>query len=160
MMKNKLVALKHPTPDNLDCNGKVTCISAGSVLTVGFFLLTDRKVFASTVLWLEDQKIREYRIEDREGLRQVDSADKWEKAYTAYKQDVGMPKLTTPVEELSWLLSYAVRLEYLDDPDKYKDLNSKEILAKNSKSQEPTIKAQNSFDKLDCESFSSTQRKI
>lgn len=80
-----------------------------------------RAQFASTVLWLEDQKIRYYKIEDREALRNIDITKDWEPAWElAYKQfqiDVGMPTaiLRSAAEELSWLLSYAVRLEYLDN---------------------------------------------
>lgn len=76
---------------------------------------SDRSHFANTVLWLEDQKIRHYKIEDRENLRKVDNLAEWEEAYTKYKADLKVPDFQTPVEEISWLLSYAVRLEYLDD---------------------------------------------
>lgn len=111
---------------------------------------TDRKTFASTVLWLEDQKIRHYKIEDRNGLRQLDNLPEWEKAYAKYKYDLAMPKFNTIAEEMSWLLSYAVRLEYLDAPEKYKDINSKEILKRLDKANVPSVKAQNSFDNIDC----------
>lgn len=77
-------------------------------------MISDRSQFANTVLWLEDQKIRHYKIEDRTGLRAIGTPN-WETAYGKYKEDVGMMKLNNPVEELSWLLSYAVRLEYFDN---------------------------------------------
>lgn len=79
----------------------------------------DRAQFANTVLWLEDQKIRLYKIEDRQGLRAIGEKPNWEiewnKAYGKLKSDLGMPKLESPAEELSWLLNHAVRLEYLDN---------------------------------------------
>lgn len=114
------------------------------------FPVLDRKVFASTILWLEDQKIRIYKIEERENLRQVDDSSVWEPAYTQYKTDLGMPQFQSPLEELSWMLSYAVRLEYLDAPDSYKDLNSEQVLEQSNKSIKPSIKNENIFDNMDC----------
>lgn len=68
---------------------------------------------------MEDQKIRLYKIEDREALRKIgdnpnwDTA--WEEAYKKFKNDVGMPALDAPAEEVSWLLMHAVKLEYMDN---------------------------------------------
>lgn len=66
-------------------------------------------------MWLEDQKIRHYTIQDRELLRNIDSND-WIKAYEKYKKDLMSP-ITSKVqtEELSWLLSYAVQLDFTDN---------------------------------------------
>lgn len=79
----------------------------------------DQTQFASSILWLEDQKIRHYKIEDREKLRQIgtpsDWVPAWEEAYAKYKLDINMPVLKEQLEEMSWLMSYAVRLEYLDN---------------------------------------------
>lgn len=109
---------------------------------------------------MEDQKIRQYKIEDRVGLRKVDNIPEWEKAYQRYKTDVGIPKFDSPMEELSWLLSYAVRLEFLDAPENYQDINSKNIQERDSKSVAPSIKAENSLDNIDCKQFmTSHQRK-
>lgn len=83
-----------------------------------FRFFVDRLQFANTVLWLEDQKIRHYKIEDRAALRAIGTPNweqNWESAYRQYKDDVGMIKLNGAVEELSWLTSYAVRLEYMDN---------------------------------------------
>ncbi|XP_017481884.1 PREDICTED: UPF0568 protein C14orf166 homolog [Rhagoletis zephyria] len=129
MIKLKLEALEHPTPSNVDIN--------------------DRKVFASTILWLEDQKIRQYRIEDREDLRKVDQLDIWEQAYENYKADLGMPQFCTPIEEITWVLGYAIRLEFLDAPENYKAINSIEVSKQQNKSLAPSIKAENFFDNLD-----------
>lgn len=115
----------------------------------GFYFI-DRKVFASTVLWLEDQKIRQYKIEDREDLRRVDQLDIWEQAYENYKYDLSMPHLVTPLEEITWLLGYAIRLEFLDAPESYKAINSIEVSKQQNKSIAPTIKAENFFDDMDC----------
>uniref|UniRef100_A0A0K8TQL6 Putative carnitine deficiency associated protein n=1 Tax=Tabanus bromius TaxID=304241 RepID=A0A0K8TQL6_TABBR len=130
MLRVKLSALEHPTPDiTIDCS--------------------DRKAFASIVLWLEDQKIRHYTIEDRAGLRKVEKGQEWEKAYKKYKVDIGMPKLTNKNEELTWLLGYAVRLEYLDAVDAYKFINSAQLQQKQSRAVEPSVKAENAFDNMD-----------
>lgn len=66
-------------------------------------------------MWLEDQKIRHYKIEDRAELRKIDSTE-WEAAYAKYKIDLKVPTgLRTPIEELAWIMGYAIRLEYFDN---------------------------------------------
>ncbi|KAB0345472.1 hypothetical protein FD754_022398 [Muntiacus muntjak] len=58
--------------------------------------------FRSFIVWLEDQKIRHYKTEDR---------------------DVNCPfKIQDRQEAIDWLLGLAVRLEYGDNAEKYKDL--------------------------------------
>lgn len=70
-------------------------------------------------MWLEDQKIRHYKIEDRAALRNIE-IESWEEAYDTYQKDLVSPASKgTPNEQLNWLLSYAVRLEYADN-GKYK----------------------------------------
>lgn len=67
------------------------------------------------VLWLEDQKIRHYKIEEREGLRNIDNKI-WTEAYDIYQKDLVSPVVDgTLNEQLNWLLSYAVRLEFADN---------------------------------------------
>ena len=66
------------------------------------------------MVWLEDQKIRHYTIQDREELRDI-NGEQWQKALAKYLDDLGAPKLTRPLEQLEWLLGLAVRLEYEDD---------------------------------------------
>ncbi|XP_017142657.1 RNA transcription, translation and transport factor protein [Drosophila miranda] len=110
MLKKKLEALGYPTPSDL--------------------ALSNRKDFASTILWLEDQKIRLYAIEDREILRNVDNAQLWEDGYLKYCADLNMPSLGTQNEQLAWILGHAIRLEFLDDPAQYESINSKQRLPK------------------------------
>lgn len=77
--------------------------------------LADPKQFRTIVLWLEDQKIRHYTIEDRAGLRKLDSVEEWDAAFDKFKTDVGVPEdLKSRTEELAWLLAYSTRLEYYD----------------------------------------------
>ncbi|MCP6198951.1 hypothetical protein NL445_28370, partial [Klebsiella pneumoniae] len=88
LFKLKLSALGHPNPEFFNCE--------------------DEKEYRSVVLWLEDQKIRHYKIEDREGLRNIDS-DFWKEAYNTYQKDLVSPAAEgTLNEQLNWLLSYAV----------------------------------------------------
>lgn len=78
-------------------------------------LYSDEKEYRSVVLWLEDQKIRHYKIEEREGLRDIES-EKWSEAYNTYQRDLVSPVVEGSLhEQLNWLLSYAVRLEYADN---------------------------------------------
>uniref|UniRef100_A0A1B0CKB8 Carnitine deficiency associated protein n=2 Tax=Lutzomyia longipalpis TaxID=7200 RepID=A0A1B0CKB8_LUTLO len=128
MLKAKLCALDHPTPETVNCE--------------------DPKQFRSTVLWLEDQKIRHYKIEDRAELRKIDS-NEWDAAYAKYKVDLKVPAgLGSPIEELAWIMGYAVRLEYFDNVEKYKGVNA-EMALEEAKPKAPSIKSTNPFDKLD-----------
>lgn len=45
-------------------------------------MVSDQKQYRNIIIWLEDQKIRHYKIEDRVGLRNVDNAD-WIKHFEA-----------------------------------------------------------------------------
>ena len=77
--------------------------------------ISDTNGFRNLVLWLEDQKIRHYKIEDRKGIRDTDSPD-WPKAFTKYREDLACPvQSEKPAEQLEWLLAFAVRLEYADN---------------------------------------------
>lgn len=76
---------------------------------------TDEKSFRDLVVWLEDQKVRHYKIEDREALKAVDQAD-WVTAYRRYLGSLNCP--INPNERaavLDWLLGLAVRFEYGDN---------------------------------------------
>ncbi|KAH8310682.1 hypothetical protein KR044_002523, partial [Drosophila immigrans] len=108
-------------------------------------LLTDRKEFASTILWLEDQKIRLYTIEDRDKLRCLDDLKLWEAAYVKYCSDLSMPHLETQLEQLTWIVGHAIRLEYLDDPAQYGAIQAQD----QTKNKGPTVgqqKVQTIFD--------------
>lgn len=121
----------------------------------------DDQDFASTVLWLEDQKIRHYRIEDREPLRNIDDFAEWNKAFEKYKGDIGVPKFETRVEDLEWILSYAVRLEYLDRADDYKHITAASV-TEAKKPADPTMASRNPFDAMDmnCDAFEQGVRRL
>lgn len=118
---------------------------------LSFFWYTDEQEFASIILWLEDQKIRHYKIEDREDLRGIDNPNKWNQAYEKYKVDIGVPKLANRTEELAWILSYAVRLEYMDRADTLKQINSATVI-ESRKPAEPVLASSNPFDSMDMSS--------
>lgn len=77
--------------------------------------MKDEKQVRNLILWLEDQKIRHYKIEDRGPLRDIDSPD-WIKAFNNYCNDISSPiKSSRLVEHVEWLVTFAVRLEYSDN---------------------------------------------
>ena len=47
---------------------------------VAHFIISDVNEFRNLIVWLEDQKIRHYKIEDRAGLRNIGN-DAWPKAF-------------------------------------------------------------------------------
>jgi RLL motif-containing protein 1 len=78
-----------------------------------FFL--DANEFRNLVVWLEDQKIRHYKIEDRKALRDISSSE-WPKTFQQYRDDLACPiQSEKDGEVLEWLLAFAVRLEYADN---------------------------------------------
>ncbi|XP_077462165.1 RNA transcription, translation and transport factor protein [Stigmatopora argus] len=101
MFKRKLTALDYHSPAAFDC--------------------TDETQFRNIIVWLEDQKIRHYKIEDRGNLRNIPNSD-WPKAFHKYLQDVNCPfGVSERAEAVDWLLGLAVRYEYGDNLDKYRD---------------------------------------
>ncbi|RUS73633.1 hypothetical protein EGW08_018606, partial [Elysia chlorotica] len=99
------------------------------------------------ILWLEDQKIRHYKIEDRAGLRNVDSSDEWNAAFQDYVKSLNSPfsiKQRGPV--LDWLLGFAVRLEYGDNVEKYSNITPEKFLGRQSQN---TGQSSNPLENLD-----------
>lgn len=67
------------------------------------------------IVWLEDQKIRHYKIEDRGDLKAIDS-NEWPTTYKRYLGGLNCP--TNPNDRqavVDWLLGLAVRFEYGDN---------------------------------------------
>lgn len=60
MLKNKLICLDYPNSESAN--------------------IQDTKTFRQIVIWLEDQKIRHYKIDERAELRKITSPE-WEEAY-------------------------------------------------------------------------------
>jgi len=110
-----------------------------------FFSASDDKQFQNVVVWLEDQKIRRYKIENRESLRQTNKDD-FEKAYNQYLMDVDCPILDAPKNEtLDWLLGLAVNFDFQEN---YKEPNQQKDDSENSDS---AVK-NNTLDNLDFDS--------
>nr|XP_057941953.1 RNA transcription, translation and transport factor protein isoform X2 [Doryrhamphus excisus] len=132
MFRRKLTALDYHNPSGFDCS--------------------DETQLRNCIVWLEDQKIRHYKIEDRGNLRNIPSSD-WPKAYhkgspqqinrfhpTLYQEQSGLlPHLDASIppqylqdlncpfgpseraEAVDWLLGLAVRYEYGDNVNKYRN---------------------------------------
>ncbi|XP_064860190.1 RNA transcription, translation and transport factor protein-like isoform X3 [Oncorhynchus nerka] len=104
MFRRKLTALDYHNPSGFDCK--------------------DETEFRNFIVWLEDQKIRHYKIEERGNLRNIPSSG-WPKSFEQYLQDVNCPfTVEERQESVDWLLGLAVRLEYGDNGspvEKYKN---------------------------------------
>ncbi|KAM9432170.1 RNA transcription, translation and transport factor protein-like isoform 2-T2 [Salvelinus alpinus] len=101
MFRRKLTALDYHNPSGFDCK--------------------DETEFRNFIVWLEDQKIRHYKIEDRGNLRNIPTSG-WHKSFEQYLRDVNCPfTVEERQESVDWLLGLAVRLEYGDNVEKYKN---------------------------------------
>lgn len=101
---------------------KLWCVPPLDYHNPAGFNCKDETEFRNFIVWLEDQKIRHYKIEDRGNLRNIHSSD-WPKFFEKYLRDVNCPfKIQDRQEAIDWLLGLAVRLEYGDNAEKYKDL--------------------------------------
>jgi len=103
--------------------------------------------YRSLIIWLEDQKIRHYKIEDRAELRNADSAG-WHENFLKYLKDMDCPMITgSKLEMLDWLVGQAVKLEYGDKKDEYKKFNKEYI--QQTRSKNPKIVSSNPLDNID-----------
>jgi len=118
--------------------------------------------FKNLILWLEDQKIRYYTIEDRASLRNLDS-NQWNVAFKQYLEQLGCPFDSNNSDQknllIDWLLGHAVRLEYADQVDSMKEISGEKI---KSLSSAPQIRKANPLDNLDfnSEDFKSGVREL
>ncbi|XP_051872592.1 RNA transcription, translation and transport factor protein [Pristis pectinata] len=119
MFRRKLAALEYHNSSVFDCKDEVG--------------------FRNLIVWLEDQKIRHYKIEERGNLRNVHSND-WPKHFEKYLADVNCPfKAQERQENIDWLLGLAVRLEYSDNVDKYKNCTADNVRNDATKGTDPLI---------------------
>ncbi|XP_061909996.1 RNA transcription, translation and transport factor protein [Entelurus aequoreus] len=119
MFRRKLTALDYHNPGEFDC--------------------TDESQFRNCIVWLEDQKIRHYKIEDRGNLRDVPGSD-WPAAYNQYLQDLNCPfGASERAEAVDWLLGLAVRYEYGDNVNKYKNCPPLEASANVRATSDPLV---------------------
>eukprot|EP00090_Calanus_glacialis_P046066 TRINITY_DN8860_c0_g1_i1.p1 TRINITY_DN8860_c0_g1~~TRINITY_DN8860_c0_g1_i1.p1 ORF type:complete len:250 (+),score=83.32 TRINITY_DN8860_c0_g1_i1:65-814(+) len=125
--KRKLAALNYPTPDKFDPSTQAQ--------------------YRGLVVWLEDQKIRHYKIDERASLRDIES-DVWPGALHKYLSDLACPIMSgSPGEILDWLLGCAVRFEYGEKLEIY-NKQTKETV-KQSRTEQPKIVSNNPLDNLD-----------
>jgi len=81
----------------------------------------DETKFRNFISWLENQKLRLYKIEDRTDIDNVDS-ELWTKAFEKYLNDAQIDGLTIETDrelQIEKLLALAIRYEYSDNLDKY-----------------------------------------
>jgi len=127
MFKRKLEALNYHSSEKFDCK--------------------KQHEYRSLVIWLEDQKIRHYKIEDRAGLRDLE-AKNWSSDLHKYLTDMACPMVSGSQEEiLDWLLGQAVKLEYGDRAEEYKKYTAQFV--EQSRVTQPKIISSNPLDNLD-----------
>ena len=74
--------------------------------------------FRKLVAWLEDTKIRVYRVDQRAPLRDASDASAWREAFRAYLEALECPYDDPDHPDvLRWILSQAVSLQYRDRAD-------------------------------------------
>lgn len=106
--------------------------------------------YRTLVMWLEDQKIRHYPIEDRASLRNIGDPH-WEEAFHKYLDDLEcLAPRNDPKSVLDWLLGLAAKLEYSDDPEKYQNATAENM--KRNMQNAPRIVHANPLDNLNFES--------
>nr|CAB3265824.1 UPF0568 protein C14orf166 homolog [Phallusia mammillata] len=126
MFRRKLAALNHPRCED--------------------FNPSNEESFKNLIVWLEDQKIRHYKIEDRTQLRNI-SSKQWEKSLAAYLKALDCPfEASDSLAVTDWLLGYAVRLEYGDNVKEYQAVDGKSIEAKRSLGGQGTLNSIKSSD--------------
>ncbi|XP_012679238.1 RNA transcription, translation and transport factor protein isoform X2 [Clupea harengus] len=119
MFKRKLTALDYHNPSAFDCK--------------------DETEFRNFIVWLEDQKVRHYKIEDRGNLRNIPSSE-WPKYFEKYLEDVTCPfSVQERPEAIDWLLGLAVRLEYGDNVEKYRNCPPLEAANNTQKPTDPLV---------------------
>ena len=95
MFRRKLKALDYHSADDVD--------------------VKNPRDLKALVVWLEDQKIRHYKIEERGHLRDSEG-DNWTAAFKKYLADLECPHdaASSSPAALDWLLGVAVRYDYGD----------------------------------------------
>ncbi|XP_071834351.1 RNA transcription, translation and transport factor protein-like [Apostichopus japonicus] len=92
--------------------------------------LQDEQQWRNLIVWLEDQKIRMYKIEDRKRLRDT-STGNWSKVFSQYLDDLECTVDRSNRKTLcDWLLGVAVRTDYGENVEKYN--TSQKVTSSNS----------------------------
>lgn len=103
MFRHKLSALEYHSTDTID--------------------ISKHDDLKALVVWLEDQKIRHYKIEQRSDLRSH-TGDKWKTAFKKYLTDLECPhNFETDLNAaVDWLLGVAVRYDFGDAAQEHHQL--------------------------------------
>lgn len=106
MYRRKLKALGHHNPEGFD--------------------VQNEEELRNLVVWLEDQRIRLYKIEERVQLRDIKSSQ-WMKAFRKFLDDLDCPvEYSQKLSVVDWLLAHAIRLEYAENAEKYNSMGQKD----------------------------------
>ncbi|XP_076635521.1 RNA transcription, translation and transport factor protein-like [Colletes latitarsis] len=110
--------------------------------------VNDTQHFRKVTVWLEDQKIRQYDIQDRKQLRDLKN-EKWPNVFLQYCKDLNCPISGNALAQLEWLIGYAVWLEVEDNSEEYSE-NVKEMKIKmKNETLVPRLISKNPLDNLD-----------
>ncbi|XP_076236816.1 RNA transcription, translation and transport factor protein-like [Calliopsis andreniformis] len=113
--------------------------------------INDPQHFRKVTVWLEDQKIRQYAIQDRKQLRDLKN-ENWPNVFAKYCADIQCPVSGDMLNQLEWLIGHAIWLEAQNNSDEY----SKEVkelkLKMKKEAQVPRLKSKNPLDNLDFDS--------
>ncbi|CAL7941993.1 unnamed protein product [Xylocopa violacea] len=113
--------------------------------------INDPQHFRKVALWLEDQKIRQYDIQNRKELRDLKSQN-WPQAFAKYCKDVNCPISNNMIDQLEWLVGHAIWLEAENNVEEYSQ-NVKEMKLKiKQEAMVPQLKSKNPLDNLDFDS--------
>lgn len=118
------------------------------------FKYDDEVQFRNLIVWLEDQKIRAYPVENRVQLRNLQDDHVWNEAFVQYLRDLKC-QFTYNVNDkqsklaiIDWLLSLAVRLDFSDNAD---EIKAKLMDKKDSNLNNGDLKSENPLDNLNFE---------
>jgi len=91
--------------------------------SIGDINIDDPQDLKILITWLEDQKIRHYKIEDRAGLHNL-KGEEWKRTLKKYLSDLECPfDLDTQLRSVvDWLLGIAVRYDYGDAVKEHPEL--------------------------------------
>lgn len=108
------------------------------------FDINDRQQFTSLIVWLEDIKIRLYKIDERKVLRDTQN-ENWSLAFKQYLKDLECPLDSDKKEQvLDWILGHSVRLEYTDKAseinEKWEEQKKKKKLLQEANDSKETIR--------------------
>ncbi|XP_019868582.1 RNA transcription, translation and transport factor protein [Aethina tumida] len=122
MSRRLLIALRYPKADIVDINND----------------------FRNIILWLEENKIKIADSSLVNSLKNINSPD-WNKSFEQYKSELGCPLFKSNVEDLQWILGYAIQVETMKDKNRY----LKHAVENLKISNKPDVVAENPLDKLD-----------